>query len=183
MAQVSRKKVPRNLNNNADRYLLRRWYWCREFDRTNGHIAPEKRLIPATIGALCLPICLFWFAWSSGRTHWMAPVVSTAIFGVGASCLFNPIINYLTDSYPTDAASVLASVSNSLCLLLECPANDASATTERLHQECLRCRNAPRRSRAVRQPQGRLGYLVAWIRVPALLAFAFRPLLRELAGD
>jgi len=41
----------------------------------------------------------------------MAPVVSTAFFGVGASLLFNPIINYLTDSYPTDAASVLASVS------------------------------------------------------------------------
>lgn len=48
----------------------------------------------------------------------MAPLVSTAIFGVGASCLFNPIINYLTDAYPTDAASVLASVSSSdsLCI-------------------------------------------------------------------
>ena len=86
-----------------------RWIWCREFDRTEGHISPEKRLQPAFVGALCLPACLFWFAWSSGRTHWMAPVVSTAIFGVGASCLFNPIINYLTDAYPTEAASVLAS--------------------------------------------------------------------------
>jgi DHA1 family multidrug resistance protein-like MFS transporter len=40
--------------------LVAEWYWCREFDRTEGHISPEKRLQPAFIGALCLPVCLFW---------------------------------------------------------------------------------------------------------------------------
>jgi DHA1 family multidrug resistance protein-like MFS transporter len=57
---------------------------------------------------LCLPICLFWFAWTSGRTHWIVPCIGSAFFGTGAILLFNPIINYLTDAYPTDAASVLA---------------------------------------------------------------------------
>lgn len=84
-------------------------YWCAEYDRLEGKIAPEKRLLPAIPGALCLPISLFMFAWASGRTHWIVPIIATGFFGAGTILLFNAIINYLTDAYPTDAASVLAS--------------------------------------------------------------------------
>jgi DHA1 family multidrug resistance protein-like MFS transporter len=31
----------------------------------NGEIKPEKRLPPAFVGAFCIPICLFWFGWTS----------------------------------------------------------------------------------------------------------------------
>jgi len=40
--------------------IWHKYYWCREFDRLDGQISPEKRLIPAFVGAACLPICLFW---------------------------------------------------------------------------------------------------------------------------
>ena len=35
-----------------------------QFDE-NGNIQPEKRLPPAFVGAFCIPICLFWFGWTS----------------------------------------------------------------------------------------------------------------------
>jgi len=31
----------------------------------NRDIKPEKRLPPAFVGAFCIPICLFWFGWTS----------------------------------------------------------------------------------------------------------------------
>lgn len=45
----------------------------KQFDE-NGNIAPEKRLIPAMMGCWCVPICLFWFGWSSrSDVHWIVP--------------------------------------------------------------------------------------------------------------
>lgn len=33
-----------------------------------GEIKPEIRLQPACVGAFCIPICLFWFGWSSRQS-------------------------------------------------------------------------------------------------------------------
>lgn len=85
-----------------------RYWWIAKYDAADGKVPPELRLPPAFIGALCLPLCLFPFAWSSGRTHWMAPVVFSSIFSAGATLLFSPIINYIQDAYPDTAASALA---------------------------------------------------------------------------
>jgi MFS transporter, DHA1 family, multidrug resistance protein len=38
------------------------YYLEPRFDE-HGNIQPEKRLIPAFVGAFCIPICLFWFGW------------------------------------------------------------------------------------------------------------------------
>lgn len=75
----------------------------------NGEIQPEKRLPPAFVGAFCVPICLFWFGWS-GRSdiHWIMPIIGSAWFSVGATLLFNSVMNYLADAYPDYVASVLA---------------------------------------------------------------------------
>jgi len=79
-----------------------------QFDE-NGNIQPEKRLYPCCVGAFCIPICLFWFGWSSRPdVHWIVPIIGSAWFSIGAFLLFNSILNYLPDAYPTYAASVLA---------------------------------------------------------------------------
>ncbi|KAH0427132.1 hypothetical protein CcaCcLH18_09879 [Colletotrichum camelliae] len=79
-----------------------------EFDE-NGFIQPEKRLPPAFLGGVAIPICLFWFGWSSRQSiNWIMPIIGSAWFSIGSFLLFNPVLNYLTDAYPDYAASVLA---------------------------------------------------------------------------
>ncbi|KAJ9647931.1 GTPase-activating protein [Coniosporium tulheliwenetii] len=74
-----------------------------------GEIQPEKRLIPACVGAFFIPVCLFWFGWSaSPDIHWIMPIIGSAFFSVGTLLLFNSVLNYLPDAYPEYAALVLA---------------------------------------------------------------------------
>ena len=87
------------------------WYFHKYVEpkfNENGELQPEERLPPAFVGGFCIPICLFWFGWSSGNTHWIVPIIGTAFFSIGAFCLFNSVLNYLGDAYPEKAASVLA---------------------------------------------------------------------------
>lgn len=75
----------------------------------NGELTPEWRLPPSFVGAFCIPICLFWFGWSSRPDiHWIMPIIGSAFFSIGAFLLFNSVLNYLGDAYPEYAASVLA---------------------------------------------------------------------------
>jgi DHA1 family multidrug resistance protein-like MFS transporter len=75
----------------------------------DGEVTPEYRLPPAFVGAFCIPICLFWFGWSSRPSvHWIVPIIGSGWFSIGAFLLFNSVLNYLPDAYPENAASVLA---------------------------------------------------------------------------
>lgn len=75
----------------------------------DGELKPEWRLPPAFVGAFAIPICLFWFGWTSrADIHWIVPIIGTAWFSIGAFLLFNCVMNYLSDAYPTQVASVLA---------------------------------------------------------------------------
>ncbi|KAG5927400.1 hypothetical protein E4U42_002296 [Claviceps africana] len=74
-----------------------------------GVAPPECRLPPALLGAVLLPVGLFWFAWTNGRNvHWAVPIVGSAIFAAGLVLVFLSMTNYLIDSYVIYAASVLA---------------------------------------------------------------------------
>ena len=88
------------------------WYFHKYTEpkfNDKGELQPEERLPPAFVGAFAIPICLFWFGWSSRESvHWIVPVIGTAWFSVGAFLLFNCVLNYLGDAYPKYAASVLA---------------------------------------------------------------------------
>ncbi|KAI9148199.1 Caffeine resistance protein [Paramyrothecium foliicola] len=88
------------------------WYQYRYIEpkfNENDEIKPEWRLPPAFVGAFCIPICLFWFGWSSRPdVHWIVPIIGTGWFTIGAFLLFNSVLNYLSDAYPEYAASVLA---------------------------------------------------------------------------
>ncbi|KAL9054273.1 MAG: hypothetical protein Q9162_004231 [Coniocarpon cinnabarinum] len=76
--------------------------------RADGNIKPEYRLPPAFVGGFCIPICLFWFGWSAGNTHWIMPIIGTVWFTIGAFCLFMSVLAYLGDAYPRYVASVYA---------------------------------------------------------------------------
>ncbi|KAJ5142010.1 hypothetical protein N7526_003005, partial [Penicillium atrosanguineum] len=72
-------------------------------------VEPEARLVPGQIGAICIPICLFIFAWTSRPSvHWVVPIIGTAFFAPGFYLTFQSILNYLGESYPRHVASVFA---------------------------------------------------------------------------
>lgn len=57
------------------------------------------------IGAFFLPVALFLFSWGSGsHTHWMAPVISLFLFGIGGIFIFQSILRTsavaFTDTWP-----------------------------------------------------------------------------------
>lgn len=69
----------------------------------------EKFLIPSMIGAFFLPVALFLFSWgSSSHTHWIAPVISLCLFGIGGIFIFQSIFAYLGRGFYRYMASVFA---------------------------------------------------------------------------
>lgn len=75
----------------------------------NGEIKPEYRLPPAFVGAFLIPICMFWFGWSSRPSiHWIMPIIGSGFFSTGAFLLFISVLSYLGDAYPKYVASVYA---------------------------------------------------------------------------
>jgi hypothetical protein len=75
----------------------------------NGEASPEARLPLAMIGAVSLPIGMFWFAWTNYPSiHWIVCIIASAPFGFVMVLVFLSAVNYLIDSYTIYAASVLA---------------------------------------------------------------------------
>lgn len=70
---------------------------------------PEYRLPLANIGAVLLPISLFWFGWAVELgLNWPIPIVATVFFGASQVSVFNPVQTYYIDAYGSNAASALA---------------------------------------------------------------------------
>ena len=70
---------------------------------------PEFRLPLANIGAVFIPISLFWFAWSvEKKVHWFASLVPTFFYGIGQVMILNTTQNYYIDSFEAYAASAIA---------------------------------------------------------------------------
>ncbi|KAL4978973.1 major facilitator superfamily domain-containing protein [Aspergillus desertorum] len=82
----------------------------RKLDANHGQPIPEWRLTPAIVGSVAFSAGLFWFGWCGYRDdiHWMAPVASGVLTGLGIFCIFLQCFNYLVDCYPTLAASTIA---------------------------------------------------------------------------
>jgi DHA1 family multidrug resistance protein-like MFS transporter len=54
-----------------------------------GHIEPEQRLIPAMFGAFWIPICFFWFGWTSrSDVHWIVPILGSSTFAIADFLLY-----------------------------------------------------------------------------------------------
>lgn len=70
---------------------------------------PEMLLPPTFVGAVCLPMCLFWYGWSARENvPWIVPIIGSGFFTVSIVTLFNSALNYLGTSYPKYAASIFA---------------------------------------------------------------------------
>ena len=70
---------------------------------------PEDRLPLTMVGAIAVPIGLFWFAFTNGpEIHWLSSVAAGVPFGFGIVVIFLGIETYLVDSYVIFSASVLA---------------------------------------------------------------------------
>ena len=78
-------------------------------ERNKGIPQPEYRLPLANIGAVFIPMSLFWFGWSVERgTHWIVPIIGTVFFGVGMVTVLNTAQNYYIDAFSKYAASAIA---------------------------------------------------------------------------
>ncbi|PGH00823.1 hypothetical protein GX51_05600 [Blastomyces parvus] len=74
-----------------------------------GEYEPEWRLPPAIAGAPMVSIGIFIFAWTIYRdVHWIAPIIGSAVFGMGTILVYSGIFTFLVDAYPLYAASALA---------------------------------------------------------------------------
>jgi hypothetical protein len=54
-----------------------------------GELKPEYRLPLCCIGALFIPVALFWYGWSVvGHVHWIVPIIGTGFLGLGNALIF-----------------------------------------------------------------------------------------------
>ncbi|EHK98556.1 putative Uncharacterized transporter C36.03c [Glarea lozoyensis 74030] len=74
-----------------------------------GKPIPEERLLPMILGAILLPIGLFWFAWtSSPSVHWAAQVLAGIPIGLAVELVLLQGMSYIIDVYLMYANSALA---------------------------------------------------------------------------
>jgi hypothetical protein len=71
-------------------------------------LLPEGRMFMLQIGVTIIPIGLIIFAWTAGRTHWIAPLIGASIFAAGFIIIYVSFQIYLVDIFGRFAASALA---------------------------------------------------------------------------
>ncbi|KAK4241660.1 benomyl/methotrexate resistance protein [Achaetomium macrosporum] len=75
----------------------------------SGKFKPEMVLPPSFVGGIALPVCLFWFGWTSREdVHWIVPVIGSGMFAIGVVTLFNSAYMYIGIAYAQYSASVFA---------------------------------------------------------------------------
>lgn len=64
---------------------------------------------PTMIGAVMLPISLFWFGWTARENvHWIVPIISGFPFGCSIIWIFSGTAIYLSSTYQQYAASAFS---------------------------------------------------------------------------
>lgn len=80
---------------------------------------PESQLTIVQVGAVLLPISLFWLAWTSKRhIHWIAPTLAGVPFGFGLMWIFLGVISYYAYAFPPAYVASAISANNLLRYLL-----------------------------------------------------------------
>jgi hypothetical protein len=88
------------------------WLYRRDAAKRGGKSRPEARFLTSLVTVWFFPISLFWFAFTSnGSVSWVSPLFAGGLLGVGDPMLWLAMLNYITDSYPTVAASAIAAFS------------------------------------------------------------------------
>jgi MFS family permease len=89
-------------------WLLRREIY-RSRARGQQRPDPEISLYMAMFGAPCVPISLFWMAWTTKLeiSYW-SPLVASVFFGFGTLCVLVSGYQYVADAFEAQAASALS---------------------------------------------------------------------------
>jgi MFS family permease len=75
----------------------------------SGGMKPEYRLPPLMPGAVLIPAGLLLYGWTAKyHVHYIVPIMSTALIGIGNLAVFMCITTYLVDAFTIYAASALA---------------------------------------------------------------------------
>ena len=70
---------------------------------------PEARLITGEVGAVFVPVSLYFLAFTSYRSvPWIVPVIASSLFGIGFMLCFSSTFTYLVSGYRPMAASAMA---------------------------------------------------------------------------
>ncbi|KAF4947193.1 hypothetical protein FSARC_14029 [Fusarium sarcochroum] len=82
----------------------------RSKDAAGKTLLPEDRLLMAIVGGVAFPITMFWLAWSAqyNAVPWIVPTLAGTFLSAALMLVYVAIINYLTDTYASYAASVIA---------------------------------------------------------------------------
>ncbi|UZP33800.1 hypothetical protein NXS19_001616 [Fusarium pseudograminearum] len=82
----------------------------RSKDAAGKVLLPEDRLLMAMFGGVAFPITMFWLAWSANynTVPWIVPTLAGTFLSAALMLVYVAIINYLTDTYASYAASVIA---------------------------------------------------------------------------
>ncbi|WXC41716.1 hypothetical protein QX201_001503 [Fusarium graminearum] len=90
----------------------------RSKDAAGKVLLPEDRLLMAMFGGVAFPITMFWLAWSANYKKqwlitrsaipWIVPTLAGTFLSAALILVYVAIINYLTDTYASYAASVIA---------------------------------------------------------------------------
>ncbi|KAL4883964.1 major facilitator superfamily domain-containing protein [Aspergillus karnatakaensis] len=86
--------------------------------RNDGVGKPEFRVPLLSVAAFLTPVGLFIYGWTGEKqTHWIAPNIGAALFGMGNIIIFQCCQTYMIDAYTRFAASALAASAcmRSLC--------------------------------------------------------------------
>lgn len=68
------------------------------------------RLRSGEVGAICLPVGLYFMAFTTYKhVHWILPVIGSAFVGAGIYFIFVSVFTYLVVAYRPIAASAMAS--------------------------------------------------------------------------
>ncbi|TCD65444.1 hypothetical protein EIP91_002657, partial [Steccherinum ochraceum] len=87
--------------------------WNSLYDRQakqhGGVRPPECSLVMGQVGAVILPMSLFWLAFTSySSVHWIVPIIASVPFGSGVLFCFISTFTYLVTAYRPIAASAMA---------------------------------------------------------------------------
>lgn len=98
----------------SDKYMKRKSAEADAIAEASGGVKPdmkpEYRLVLLPVGALLIPAGLFIYGWTASfRVHWIAPIIGTAVVGMGNIIVFLTVQLYLVDTFTIYAASAIAS--------------------------------------------------------------------------
>lgn len=83
--------------------------FARQTRENGGKIIPETRLPMMLFGGICVPIGIFWFAWTSNPSiPWAAQVLAGIPIGMGLFIIFIQGFNYIIDVYLSIANSAIS---------------------------------------------------------------------------